>query len=148
MRTRANFFVFIARIIDSIPLCPPLPRLKEIFIAPSGRSKSSYTTANRSADFAVFTNLETANPDLFINVFGRTSATSVFPWLAEALCGGGTTKPRDTSDFDFLSSFHSLNFAVFAKCSTAIRPLLCRVPSYSYPGFPKPTKIQAMLQHT
>src|SRR3989344_7700539 len=90
------------------------------------------------------TNFATEAPDLFINAFGRTKAANVFPWPAEALCRGGPIRPRDTRDFDFLSSFHSWNFALLAKYSTAMRPVLCRVPSYSYPGFPKPTIIQAI----
>src|SRR3989344_6438600 len=90
------------------------------------------------------TNFATEAPDLFINAFGRTKAANVFPWPAEALCRGGPIRPRDTRDFDFLSSFHSWNFALLAKYSTAMRPVLWRVPSYSYPGFPKPAIIQAI----
>src|SRR3989338_1487345 len=127
IRMRVNLFVLSVRMTDSNPLCPPLPRSNDILNFPMGRSKSSYITISRSADFADFTNFTTAEPDLFIKVSGSMTATVVLPII-----------PPTARDFDCLCSRQPSKCMIFAKNSAAIRPALCRVDIYFSPGLPKP----------
>src|SRR3989338_11629659 len=90
-------------------------------------------TTSRSAVFGFFTNLLTAVPDLFIKVSGATSATTIFSSI-----------PVEIVEWDFLSLCQPLNLLAFAKYSSAMRPVLCRVFAYSSPGFPNPTITHAM----
>src|SRR3989344_765562 len=133
MRMRANASVFIARMMLSTPLCPPLPRAKTILSVPSGKSRSSWTTRRFFAAFGLFTNAVTALPERFIIVSGNTSVA--FPF---------SIAPLLTSAFAFLLKTKSSKPSCFARNSTALRPALCRVLSYSFSGFPSPTTTSAI----
>src|SRR3989344_2839868 len=77
--------------------------------------------------FFVRTNFAAALPDLFIKVSGNATSILALPIL-----------PSLTSALDFLLSSKSLNSCFFAKYDAVSRPILWRVPSYSFPGFPSP----------
>src|SRR3989344_3172817 len=84
----------------------------------------------------LFTNALMALPELFMNVSGSTSITfslSIFPSAARALA--------------FLLKTNSSKLPCRAKSWTVSRPALCRVFSYSFPGFPSPTITIAMAAY-
>src|SRR5579859_8015394 len=115
--------------IERKPLWPPLPPAMRNRICPSGRSASSTTTSNCDGSIlSHFNSAFTAEPLRFIYVCGLASTSlPASPAMASAI---------------FAENRHLLRKeqSIFsANRSSAAKPMLWRVPSYSRPGFPSPT---------
>ena len=72
----------------------------------------------------------TLPPELFMKLFGMTNWNFDEPSL-----------PREKSARVFVSSRQSEKSFFLASAVKMIRPALCRVPSYSSPGFPRPKTV-------
>src|SRR3989344_5724373 len=92
-------------------------------------------TSRFFAAFTDFTNAVTALPEAFIIVSGRTRTALSLPIL-----------PFVTSALLFPLKTNSSSPSLLATSSTAFLPALCRVFSYSFPGFPRPTITSAMVR--
>src|SRR6185369_15155926 len=115
--------------IDLSPLCPPAEPRSRMRIVPSGSARSSEITTNcltgeSSSSFA--NRHDTACPLRFMNVCGFASFVAAF-----SIC------PRPTSELH--SRRPTTIPSSWANLSINMNPRLCRVHSYSLPGFPKPT---------
>src|SRR5580693_690690 len=126
-RTRINSFDPTEAMIDFKPLCPPaLPRSR-IRSMPHGNAASSLSTIISAALHSYpSSSIRTAAPLRFIIVCGLASTTSLPAML-----------PSPT--YDFASGRVTRIPARPPNASTAKKPQLCGVNSYSGPGFPRPT---------
>src|SRR6185503_1050667 len=132
IRKRMNSFVPIDAMIDFKPLCPPAEPRSRMRIFPTGNARSSEITTScpiRSAgdSLSIFRSKHaTACPLRFMKVCGFTNFVRV-----------PSISPRPTSELH--SRLLTLMPSSWANLSINMNPRLCRVDSYSFPGFPKPT---------
>src|SRR5215218_9720717 len=129
IRSLTNSLVPIDAMIDFSPLCPPAEPRSRTRIWPSGKARSSEITMSCliGDSLSIFASKHaTACPLRFMKVCGFTNFVRV-----------PSTSPRPTSELH--SRLLTLMPSSWANLSINMNPRLCRVDSYSFPGFHKPT---------